>query len=394
MRAPFRLVALLAALAACAPPALMQSDGRPVVTDFARARAEAETARLRLDSALRDGNVPRILELLDDQLVVVLSNGDSLVGRAAVARRLSERWDDARAAALHLFPGKAELCLDGIVETAGDATIFIGRAQRADTISERVRVTYRNGGPGRWRIARAEFGRERADALPDNRSCARVDNALYDRRRVRISASFPGGLQTLVNKTSVENQLRKEGYQVGLIPSTSILNQTFGTPDGTIEQNNGWISVRGRVVGEWWVDLVVGYGSSSFTSYGFNPVAGSKVRIDAANGVTGAVLVQREWKGWRAGFGPVLLNQTWHFVEDRHVLVPSPILDSSATASSVGALAELGWSRNIGSTFLVDVRLWQRLGGSTPLPAFGTVVGGGSTRLDATSLFVGLGIAF
>lgn len=384
-------------LSACAPlPALRQRDGQPVVTDDAVARAEATIARARLDSALRDGDVPRLLALLDSQIVIVLREGDSVVGRAAVARRLSERYDDVRAAAMHMFPGPIVLCTDGLVETSTDVTLFVGHAQRADTIADKVRVTWRNGGPGAWRLARLEFGREFAGSGPDRRRCPRVEDSLFVRRRFRLAASLPFGLQSLPTKASAENRLREQGYRIGKIPPRGfeIFKTNFGDPDGTIELSQGYVSGRVHLRNDWWGDLLVGYGGASFTSYGYNAVAGSRVRLDVTTRLTAAALLQREWRGLRLGVGPAVHSTTWRQVEDRRDLAPaSVVLELRSSASSVGGLAEVAWLRNASSSAFIEVRLWQRFATQTPLPSFGSVAGGGTVRLDATTLWVGFGLA-
>ena len=385
-----------ASIAACSPPpALLQRDGRLVVTDERVARAEVASARARLDSAMRDGDTPRLLALLDSAIVVVLPSGDSVVGRAAIASRLSARYDDVRAAATHVFPGPSVLCMGSLIETATDITLFVGHAQRADTISERVRTTWRDGGPGQWRLARAEFGRERADETPNRRECPRVSDVVFARRRLRLSATLPFSLQSLPQKVSAENQLRGEGYVIGpLLPTTANPASAFGSVDGNLEQSQGLVSLRGRIVGDWWADVVVGYGGTSFQTYGNNPLASSRVVAEFSSNVKAGVLLQREWHDFRLGIGAVAQQVDWHLIDNRHEQFPLEVpVDLRRAATTVGGVLEAGYTGNFGESFFFDVRLWQRVGGQTSLPSFGTVVGGGPVKLNATSLWLAVGFA-
>ena len=385
-----------AAMAACSPPpALLLRDGRLAVTDERVARAEVASARARLDSAMRDGDTPRLLALLDSAIVVVLPSGDSVVGRAAIAGRLSSRYEDVRAAATHVFPGPSVLCVGSLVETATDITLFVGHAQRADTIAERMRTTWRDDGAGRWRLTRAEFGRSRADESPDRRQCPRVADAVFRRRRLLVSATLPFALHSLPQKVSAENQLRGEGYVIGrLLPTIANPGSAFGTLDGNLAQSQGLVSLRARIVGDWWADAVVGYGGTSFETYGSNAIASSRVVAEFSSNVQAAFLLQREWHDLRLGAGAVAQQVNWHVIDNRHEQFPLQVpVDLRKAAMTLGGVIEAGYTRNIGPSVFLDVRLWQRLGGQTPLPAFGIVVGGGPVKLDATSLWLALGFA-
>ena len=397
----FAAFALFAAVASCAPPALIRTaDGRAATTDVAAARREANIARARLDSALRDGDVPRFLALLDERIVVVLDNGDSIVGRAAVARRLTARYDDVRAAAVQLFPGAAVLCLDGMVETASDITIYVGHAQRADTVSTVVSATWRNAGPGAWRLSRFELGRLNATRAPSRAACPRVDAERFAQSRFRFSATLPYTAQSTPQRTSMENQLRSEGYAIGQGPTRCcpiLFTPMGGEGTGGVGPAEGFVSLRARLWGPWWVDVGLGLGTANLTTYGYNVVSGSRIRMDASVAQTWSALVQYARGPWRAGAG-VAAAQVWcGGLEDRADFIVGggvPIVAGSATNSVVGGVGEFAYTVPIGSGALVEARLRQRFGMRTPYPAFGSLLGGGGVSLNAATFTVGVGLAY
>lgn len=392
---------LAVTLTACVPPTVIRtSDGRPATTDVAAARKEANVARARLDSALRDGDVTRVLGLLDERLVVVLEDGDSLVGRGALAARLSLRYDDVRAAAIHMFPGAVVLCVDGMVETASDITIFVGHAQRADTIATIVSAHWRNAGPGAWRLARLEMGRALATRAPSRANCPRVDSVRFAASRFRISATMPYTMQNTPQRASLENQFRLEGYVAGSGPARtgpSVSSPVTHTTDGSVGPIEGFISVRTRLTGPWWFDAALGYGSASLTVHSYNVVSGSRVRMDSEVSQSVSALLQYERAPWRLGLGAGAANVRWDSVDDRNDFLGGsgvPVVTGSSSGSAVGGLAEVAYTLPLAGPLFLEARLRQRFAMNAVLPAFGSIQGGGRVSLNATAITVGFGLAY
>ena len=392
-------MALAVACMGCAPARLV-APVRPVVADEAAARAGAGRTWLQLDSALRSGDVARALDLLAPSVVVVLPAGDSLQGRAAVARMLSERFPGVAAAALHMFSRRYDLCLDGAVESGTDLTVFVGRAASAETLQVKVRVLWHVAAGGAWRLARVDLGSRDADSSPTRATCPRLSEAIFAQRRVRVTV-LPSvfGYHTQDERATAHNVLRRQGYATSNSPTTARFFSAAisGVAEESLLRGPSFVSVRARIRGEWWLDVLAGYGTSGWSTYGVQRLGGSRVRLDLQHGVTAALLAQYEWRGLRLGAGPVAFSGTWTGYEDRSAIFSGANLQAVRTtesSSGVSGLVELGFSQSVSDRLFVDVRAQQRIGAQIAFPSFGTVSGGASVGLNTLNLHTGVGIAF
>ena len=380
-------VAFAIATSGCAPVAYR--PGNPptrIVVNEREIAGRLDAAKARLDSAALRGDIDALLERFTPNAIVIVESRDTLRGRAAIARWLTDHTMGLAVAKVAMRDARLFACRDGALELRGTLLTRLGGRGDLEALNAVYFAKWRDDGVEGWRIDRLEAMRSLTRAPDFAGYCPSFLADEFDARRLFVSISAGPARQRSIGD-GLAATLSSRGYR----PGAAAYRTSEYTTLSPSAFDESVVSVRALVWHRLWVQALVQPNTVTWARYGSDGTSQARLTADVR---WAAVMAGWQWGRLRAGGGLVTFDVATSALEERPLPFPgSPRLLNRAAQQPVGVVLEAAYLFLLPATnwLFVEVRAQHRTG-SADAPASG-IFAPSSFSIGDTRLQLHVGIA-